>query len=389
MPESMREIPAGVGLGWRPQLAPLVIKHPALVDFIEVPLHLYSVEEYQQQDDPGWKVLSKAAELVPFISHGPCLSIGTAESPEGQALDNVQKLIQHFPIRSYSEHLCYMGIGGKQTNAFISLPFNDMAVETAVKNIRYVQQKLGVPFLLENITQHFTFSHGSMTEMEFISRVVEEADCGILLDVANVFINARNHGYDPYEFIDGLPAERIMQSHYCGASYVPYENYFYDSHSQPTSTPIWELLEYALNKTNLNTLIYERDSRLFYQDEVMSDIWQARELYLKYRKKPEKLKPARKPEIKDVQIKLEYNSEFRRFQEAFLSLLMSPVLSARYDKYGDSVLEKYQLDKESLATIASVHPAQRERLASYIQSKPVQPELKEMDEDKIPDAYQR
>ena len=284
MKQQQFELPRGVGLAFRPQLEKLASNYPALVDYLEIPINMYAQPAQRNVCDPHYDAMVRMSKQFPLIAHGPVFSLGPTQSPEDVELQTTKTLMDHFNIQTFSEHLSFFKGTQHHTFSFLTLPFTEQTADFVAAKIRYMQAMLQRPFLLENITQHYTFSGSEMSETEFISRVVEKADCGIMLDVANLFINSVNHQFDPYQWMTELPADRIWQCHFCGAD-VAKDDYLIDSHQQPTLPDIWQLLDFALKNTALQAITLERDSRFEYQMEVMQELWTAKEYWQRYQQK--------------------------------------------------------------------------------------------------------
>lgn len=317
---NQNELPRGVGLAFRPQFLGLLESHPNLADYIEIPVNMYAMPQQRNVCDPDWSSIKKLSSQFPLIAHGPCFSLGSGVDHDDIELVSTETILSQFNIKTFSEHLCFYKGKKSQSFSFLALPFTEEVADFVANKIAYLQYKLNKPLLVENITQHFTFKESSLTEAEFISRVVEKANCGIMLDVANLFINSVNSHFDPFQFIDQLPADRIWQCHFCGAG-VTRDNYLVDDHCEPTFEDIWTILDYALKNTALQAVTLERDSRFEYKMEVIDELWTAQEYWQKYQAK-EKIviqTPFSKPKGP-----LSY-PELENFQDAVLDSLNSPI----------------------------------------------------------------
>lgn len=341
MNKSSITLPRGVGLAFRPQLETIASSYPALVNYLEIPINMYTQGAQRRVCDPDYRAIKAMANQLPLIAHGPCFSLGPTAAIESLELASCKTLMDHFNIQTFSEHLSFFKGSNKHTFSFLTLPFTEQVADYVASKIIYLQQVLQRPFLLENITQHFTFEGSELSETEFITRIVEKANCGIMLDVANLFINSVNHQFDPYQFISELPADRIWQCHFCGAD-VARDDYLIDSHQQATLPDIWKLLDYALKNTALQAITLERDSRFEYQMEVIDELWTAQEYWQKYQAKA----PV------EVTINLPKKPVFKaHFQP--LEQFQDAVMDALFDNSGqslaavlDNVIEKNALSSD-------------------------------------------
>jgi uncharacterized protein (UPF0276 family) len=153
-------------------------------------------------------MLEKARELAPVVLHGVSLNIGGTDPLRQDYLAELQSLIRRFAPAWVSDHLCWGAIGGRFAHDLLPLPYTEEAVRHVAARICQVQDRLGRRILLENVSSYLTYSISSMPEWVFLSAVADEADCGILLDVNNIYVSAVNHGFSPLEYLSGIPAGR-------------------------------------------------------------------------------------------------------------------------------------------------------------------------------------
>jgi hypothetical protein len=165
-------------------------------------------------------------------------------------------------------------VDGRYTHDLLPLPYTWEAIEVAARNIRRVQDFVEVPVVLENVSSYAEFHDSEMTEWEFLTEVVERADCGILLDVNNIYVSSINHEFDPAEYVDYIPAERVAQIHIAGHS--RYERFLLDTHDHPVIDPVWELYERALRRTGPTATLLEWDDRIPAFEEVHDEAMKAK-----------------------------------------------------------------------------------------------------------------
>jgi len=281
--------PYGVGLAYRFNVHREAVQHRDEIDLLEVSTEDYIVRERRTYSDPGEQLLREALAVFPSVAHGLSLSIGTVEEPDRPYLDGTNRFMRENGLEVFSEHLAYHRVDGNDLTMFLAMPFEEVAVQWIKRNYYAVRRALGRPFALENVTYHFPVPHGSLDEADFLRRICEETDCTLLLDVTNVFNNAHNHGYDPIEFFDRLPMERVSQMHLAGGHQTP-DGRWEDSHSAPVMEEVWPLFEEAVRRAvNVRIVILERDSKLKPFSSVMDDIRKAREIFYRHR-------PAEAPE---------------------------------------------------------------------------------------------
>lgn len=247
------EIPAlGVGIGWRHDIGEEILANREHIDFVEI-----ISEHYLNVTPEKLASISTLAAKVPVIPHGIDLSIGTDMPVEEEYLDGLATLVNLVDAPWYSDHLCFTRVPGYSIGQLTPLQFTDEAVETVVRKTKHVTARIPRPFALENITYYFKIPNGQMTEAEFITRVLEGADIGLLLDVTNVYMNASNHGHDPYKFLRSIPLERVVQLHLAGG--IQKEGKWVDSHSQPVHEEVFELTDFIVAHAPVKGVLLERD----------------------------------------------------------------------------------------------------------------------------------
>jgi len=189
-------------------------------------------------------VLEKAREHAPLGLHGVSLSIGSSDVLREDYLTDLRALVDRFDPEIVSDHLCWGSIGGHYAHDLLPLPFTEEALFVAVNRIERVQERLGRRILLENVSSYLTFEHSTLPEWEFLAEIAERADCGILLDVNNVYVSAYNHRFDPFEYLSGLPRGRIGQIHLAGHS--DRGTHLLDTHDGPVIEAVWRLYRAAV-----------------------------------------------------------------------------------------------------------------------------------------------
>lgn len=265
----------GVGLGFRkPFKSDLFLNHRR-VDFLEIVAEHYLDLLPQQQQE-----LELLAAHFPIIPHAINLSLGSAEGLDTDYLHNLAVLIKRLNPPWWSEHICFTKAGGVDIGHLSPLPYTQEAVEVLCRNIAEVRRWVDVPLILENITYMVTLPAAEMTEAQFLGEVVERSDCGLLLDVTNLYTNAVNYGYDVCDFLEQLPCDRIVQLHFAGGYW--HDGVLIDSHSQSTSVEVWQLMDEVISRLPVKGIILERDENLPAFAELAAELQQAREIGRSY-----------------------------------------------------------------------------------------------------------
>lgn len=261
----------GVGLGFREPFRSELFLHRPEVDFLEITAdHYFGAGPEKQRE------LELLAEHFTLIPHGLNLSLGSADGLDPDYLRRFAALVHRLQPPWWSEHIAFTRAGGVEIGHLASLPFTREAVRTVCRNIAMARQSIDAPLILENITFVVSLPGAEMTEAEFIGEILEQSECGLLLDVTNLHTNAVNHGYDPEAFLDRLPLERIVQLHFVGGHV--HDGVLVDSHSQPTPPAVWDLLETVLRRAPVRGVILERDENLPPFPELLGELSQAREM---------------------------------------------------------------------------------------------------------------
>lgn len=203
--------------------------------------------------------LDRLAKRYPIIPHGVGLSFGTDGDLDRDHLSKVAELVERLNPSWFTEHMAYTHAHGWNVGHLAPMPFTREAAAAIARNARLWRDTTGLPLVLENIS-YMVALPGELTESQFIAEVAEQADCGLLLDLHNVYTNSVNHRYDPFEFIDSLPLERVVQVHLGGGH--DEEGWRIDSHNSATPEPVWDLLKHLVERADLKAVIVEWDKDL-------------------------------------------------------------------------------------------------------------------------------
>ncbi len=240
------------GLGLRRELVPFLFeKHPP-IDFLEL-----APENWMQLGGKFAKEFKKIAEVYPLVCHGLSLSLGSPAPLDVSFLKRIKKFLDTHSIPYYSEHLSYCSDSGHLYD-LLPIPFTESALRYTAKRIRQAQEILERKIAIENVSYYLTPPLSEMSELEFVLRILEEANCRLLLDVNNIYVNSVNHGYDAKGFLEKLPVERIAYVHVAG-HYQESKNLIIDTHGADIVNPVWKLLKECYKRFGPLPTLLERD----------------------------------------------------------------------------------------------------------------------------------
>jgi uncharacterized protein (UPF0276 family) len=254
------------GLGFRKDFAEELIASEVLKpSFIEL-----APENWIGMGGYWKKQLDKAAEKFPITCHGLSLSIGSPDELDVDFVKQVKKFLKQYNVKVYSEHLSYSKCDNAHLYDLLPIPFRMDAVKHITERIRQVQDILEQPLVLENVS-YYTPVAAEMTEHEFISAIVNESGCSMLLDVNNVYVNSFNHKYDAKEFLHKLPLDKVAYIHMAGHEQVS-DTLIIDTHGQAVIDPVFELFEYAVGLVKPVPVLLERDFNIPELSELQGEI---------------------------------------------------------------------------------------------------------------------
>ncbi|MBV8774282.1 MAG: DUF692 domain-containing protein [Deltaproteobacteria bacterium] len=245
----------GFGLGLRRPHYTYVLENWPAVDWFEVISENFMVAGGRPLD-----VLERVRERYPIVLHGVSMSLGSSDPLNRTYLSDLAGLARRFKPRWISDHLCWTGVGGHNLHDLVPLPYTEAVVHQVAGRIRHVQEMVELPVLIENISSYIEFKASTLSEWEFLAAVAEEADCGILLDINNIYVNAYNHNFDSHVYIDAVPVDRVAQFHLAGHS--DYGTYLLDTHDHPVREEVWSLYEYALRRFGAVSTLIEWDDNI-------------------------------------------------------------------------------------------------------------------------------
>jgi uncharacterized protein len=205
-------------------------------------------------------VLEKVRRDFPVVLHGVSLSIGSVDPLDERHLAGLRALADHVQPAYVSDHLCWGTHRGRYLHDLLPLPYTEESLEHVARRVAQVQDFLGRRILLENVSSYAAFRSSTMTEWEFLAQLSERADCGILLDINNVHVSARNHGFDARDYLAGIPPDRVGQLHLAG--YSDRGTYLFDTHDAPVADPVWELYALAVRRFGRVPSLIEWDDQV-------------------------------------------------------------------------------------------------------------------------------
>ena len=262
----------GFGLGLRTDHYAEIIAAPAghfAIDWFEILSENYMV--------PGGKPLAMLDQIrrdYPMVMHGVSMSIGTPSGPSDEYLADLKRLMQRVEPLWMSDHICWTGVHGRNLHDLFPLPYTEETVKLVVQNVRRVQEYLGRPLLLENVSSYVAFAGDTLKEWEFVSAIAEESDSLILLDVNNIYVSSVNHGFDPLQYLHGIPVERVQQIHLAG--HTDHGDYIVDTHDHPIADPVWDLYAAAVRRFGNVATMIERDDNIPPLAELVAELQVAR-----------------------------------------------------------------------------------------------------------------
>jgi uncharacterized protein len=258
----------GVGIGLRIPHYRHILERKPVVDWFEV-----ISENYMVDGGRPLMILDQILEQYRVVQHGVSMYFGSAEPLDHEHLKRLKNLARRTRTPWLSDHLCWGSVDGRYTHDLLPMPYTFEAVEITADKIRQVQDYIEVPVAVENVSSYAEYHVSEMTEWEFLTEVVEKADCGILLDVNNIYVSSQNHSFDPFAYVNAIPAERVAQIHIAGHS--KYEKYILDTHDHPVIDPVWALYARAIERCGPTATLLEWDDKIPSFDEVHAEALKA------------------------------------------------------------------------------------------------------------------
>ncbi len=251
----------GIGIGLRVPHYNHILSEKPTVDWFEI-----ISENFMVDGGRPLQVLDQILEQYRVVQHGVSMYFGSAGPLNREHLKRLKRLVQRTKTPWLTDHLCWGSVDGRYTHDLLPMPYTFAAARVTARKIREARDFLEVPLAVENVSSYAEFHVSEMTEWEFLTEVAERADCGILLDVNNIYVSSRNHEFDPMEYVNHVPAERVAQFHIAGHS--KHQKYILDTHDHAVIDPVWKLYEHALARTGRTATLLEWDARIPSFEEV-------------------------------------------------------------------------------------------------------------------------
>lgn len=258
----------GLGIGLRRDHYQHILDERPSVDWFEI-----LTENYMNTEGRPVHVLEQVAERYPVVLHGVSMSIGSTDPVDFEYLAELKALAERVKAVWLGDHVCWTGIAGHTSHDLLPMPYTEATLTHIVDRIRTVQEVLERPIVLENPSSYVEFKSSTMREEEFMARMSEEADCALLLDVNNVYVSSRNHGFDPVAYLDAIPFDRVVQIHLAG--HADNGTHCIDTHGGPVIDPVWELYAEVCKRTGPVATLLEWDQNIPSFPEVQAELEKA------------------------------------------------------------------------------------------------------------------
>lgn len=250
----------GIGLGLRlPHYEDIFRDKPA-VDWFEI-----ISENFMVEGGKPLETLDKILEHYPVVQHGVSLAIGSPDPLDYNYLKKLKALAKRTKTPWISDHLCWGRLAGAHYHDLLPLPYTQEVIDYVAERARIVQDYLEIPFALENLSSYVAYKADQMPEWEFYTAVVEKADIFMMLDVNNIYVSSRNHGFSPADYYNNIPLERVIQIHLAG--HTDYNSYVLDTHDNHVIDEVWSIYAEVYPRTGgVSTLLEWDDNFLSFQD---------------------------------------------------------------------------------------------------------------------------
>ncbi len=266
--------PTGIGIGLRAELAAeLLALEPPEIRFLEV-----HPENYVRRGGRYAENLERALGRWPVITHGLTLCFGNVDGYDRAFLGELRAFLERVGTPWHSDHLCFAGAGGALAHDLLPFPHDSAAVELCVQRIREMRDAIGREVAVENVSSYVIPKGTTMDEPTFVNEVLDRADAKILLDVNNVYVNAKNHGFDARAYIDRIPAERVVQLHVAG-HWLRKDGLRIDTHAEAICEDVYALLEHTLERVGPVPVLLERDGNFPSFEALLSEVRRLDEIY--------------------------------------------------------------------------------------------------------------
>jgi hypothetical protein len=260
----------GIGLGLRVPHYDHILSEKPTVDWFEIISEAFMVDGGRPLE-----VLDRILDQYRVVQHGVSLYFGSADNPDRTHLKKLKALTKRTKTPWLSDHLCWGSVDGTYSHDLLPMPYTFAAAKRTAEKIRMVRDYLELPIAVENVSSYTEFHVSEMTEWEFLTEVVELADCGILLDVNNIYVSSKNHDFNPYDYVNSVPHHRVAQMHIAG--HTKFEKYILDTHDHPVLDPVWKLYAHAIKLCGVTATLLEWDDKIPSFQEVHDEALKANE----------------------------------------------------------------------------------------------------------------
>jgi uncharacterized protein (UPF0276 family) len=261
----------GFGLGLRVPHYEYILENRPEVDWFEI-----ISENYMVAGGKPLYYLHAIREHYPIVMHGVSLSIGSTDPLNSEYLTSLKKLVEEVEPEWISDHLCWTSLGEINSHDLLPLPYNQEALDHVVSRVHQVQETLGRNLLLENPSSYISYRESEMHEWDFLDQVCQRSGCKMLLDINNIYVSARNHGFDPMDYLNGITPEHVQQFHLAGHS--DFGDYVIDTHDHDVPDPVWTLYAEALKRYGAVSTMIERDDNIPEFPTLYSELEYARSI---------------------------------------------------------------------------------------------------------------
>lgn len=253
------DVPTGIGLGLRGKFIDHVVRGDAdgKLAFLEL-----SPENYMHRGGEMPRLLEQLADRFPIITHGLTMSLGSTDPLRDDYLTELRPFLHRYKTPWHTDHLCFSGLEGVLLHDLLPLPLTRGSAMRIADRVREVQDRIGLPFGVENISWYLPMGKPEMPEGVWVREVIERADCPLLLDVNNIFVNSRNHGFDPYDWLAEIPLERVVQLHVAGHERWDKFDMWVDTHGATVLDPVHEMMAWVIERTGPLPVLLERDTNI-------------------------------------------------------------------------------------------------------------------------------
>src|SRR5271170_3079511 len=259
----------GIGIGLRVPHYQHILEKKPVVDWFEI-----ISENYMGDAGRPLEILDQILEQYQVVQHGVSMYFGSTDPLSREHLRQLKSLVKRTKTPFLSDHLCWGSVDGSYTHDLLPVPYTFAAAKNTARRVKEVQDFLEIPLIVENVSSYAEFHASEMTEWEFLREVVELADCGILLDVNNIYVSSQNHNFDPYDYLNNVPHDRVGQIHIAGHS--KYEKYTLDTHDHPVLDPVWKMYAHAVGLCGPTSTLLEWDAHIPSFGEVYREALKAK-----------------------------------------------------------------------------------------------------------------